>query len=68
MKPVTLPGKQFIAEHAHLVKVLKSGTPGERQAEAAKQGAELKPRLVKPPYHRRPSDTWVHSSHKPGRG
>ena len=42
---VTLPMRDFAAEHSHLAKVLKSGTPGQRQAEAAKQGAELKAKV-----------------------
>ena len=33
--------KESVEEHEHLVKVLRSGGPKERQKEAKKQGKEL---------------------------
>lgn len=42
MKPIRLSYNEFVKEHKHLLKVLKSGSKMERNKEANKQLKELK--------------------------
>jgi hypothetical protein len=41
LKAFSLPKKDLIAEHKHLIKVLETGTVAQRAKEAAKQKKEL---------------------------
>ena len=46
--PISIPKKEFVAEHKELVEVLKKDEPKEVAKEAKKQEAELKTTLKKP--------------------
>ena len=51
---VSIPKKEFVKEHEHLVKLLQTGTPAQRKKEAKSQAKELAMKrggvkLVKPP-------------------
>ncbi len=47
MKPITLSYTDFVKEHKHLLKVLRSGTKQERNKEANSQLKELMSKMKK---------------------